>query len=153
MGKVQSEFRIGTPFALHLDAPAVLIDDTVTNTEPQSHTFTDIFGGKKRIENFLNIFNSDAFAVIPHYDKALCVFLDPANPDGRSSFRAMLFFQRLQGVLQQIHQNLDNLVSIGPDRLGFGDFLFNAYLVFPLVAQQTQSGVYYFDDGDLLELG
>src|SRR5215510_3138768 len=109
MGKVQSEFRIGTPFALHLDAPTVLIDDTVANTEPQSHTFTDIFGGKKRIENFLKIFSSDSFSVIPHYDKALGVFLAPANPNGRSSFTAMLLFQRPQDVLQQIHQNLDYL--------------------------------------------
>ena len=69
----------------------MLLHYTVADTEPKSHTFTDIFGSEKRIENFLQIFRRNPFAIIPHDNQALAIFLDAANPDGRSTFRAMLF--------------------------------------------------------------
>src|SRR5687768_408970 len=102
-----------------MDTAAVLLHYTVADTKPKSHSLSDVFGSKKRIEDFVKVFRRDSLAIVSDHNEALPVFFAAANPDRCCTLRRRFFLQGLQGILQQVDQNLGDLIGIGPDGLGF----------------------------------
>src|SRR5437870_4525995 len=98
---------------MHFDAAAMLLHDTVADAEPQSHAFSDIFRSEKRIEDLVNVFGGSPFAVVAHHNQALAVFIDATDPVYSFSFRRRDAFPCVEGVLQQVNQNLSDLVRVG----------------------------------------
>ncbi len=66
------------------------------------------------------IFGVNARAVVANDDQAAIVFNASFNPD-RRLFAIVKFFlrQRVDGILQQIHENVDQFVPVGPDDLAW----------------------------------
>src|SRR5208283_1710637 len=63
-GKFQPEGRSATHHAVHLDRSGMLPDDAVGHGEAQARASTGSLGGKKRIENLVEVIGGDAHAVV-----------------------------------------------------------------------------------------
>src|SRR3970282_1721805 len=75
------------------------------------------------------------------------------DPDG-GGFAVEVFFvaQRVERVLQQVHQHVDELVLVGPNGLVLRQVLLDLDLVLPLVAQEAKRGRDNFSNLDLVEV-
>src|ERR671919_694133 len=100
MRKIKRKFRIPTPFTLHLDVPAMLFHDPVTDAKTETHSVAHVFCRKKRIENLVEMFRCDSFAVIPHDNHIVTILPETSNPNSRHSFRAGFPFQCKKRILQ-----------------------------------------------------
>ena len=86
-------------------------------------------------------FGVNARAIVPDRQDGLTVFNPAVDPDGRLfTVGEGLRLQRVEGILQDVHQHLDQLVFVGPDRLAFRELLLDLHRVPPFVAEEPQRG-------------
>src|SRR6266540_3245280 len=72
-GKDDPEAGALADAAVHLDAPAVPIDDAVNDREPEPRALADVLGGEERIEDPRQHVGRDAGTVVAHGDLDLAV--------------------------------------------------------------------------------
>src|SRR6266567_3240201 len=81
--KLQRKFTEFSWFGPHRDSPFAVLHDAVANCQSQSHALADVFGGEKRIENFVQVFRSNAHAVIANDEQAPAMFHAAFYPNRR----------------------------------------------------------------------
>src|SRR6266511_1294942 len=107
-GKDDPEAGALADAAVHLDAPAVPIDDAVNDREPEPRALADVLGGEERIEDPRQHVGRDAGTVVAHGDLDLAV-----APRGDNLDRAarLALADRLGGVRDQVHEHLIQLAA------------------------------------------
>src|ERR1700723_832175 len=108
-----AKFRALARAGLHLDAAAVLLDDGRANRQTQAGAAARTLGGEKGIENFSDVFRSDAGTIVREYETDLAI----SALDGNSQDAAFaLAGDGLLRVHDQIHENLVQELGVGFQR-------------------------------------
>src|SRR5258705_5672951 len=135
--KLQRKFTEFTGLGPDGNRPFAFLDDAITDREAKAHALADIFGGKERIKNFVQMFRGNSRAVIADDQGALAVFEAAFDPNRGLFVCKRLSFQGVQGILQQVYEHMNELVLICPDGLVFRKVLLDLHAVFPFVAHEA----------------
>ena len=93
----------------------------------------------------------DAGAVVADGHDAGAIFHAAFDPDGRRVPVEGFFAHRVERILEQVGQDVDELGFVGADGQVFRQFLLDVDFVLPFVAQETQRGGDDFGDLDLIQ--
>src|SRR5262245_19633448 len=117
-GKIQGEFSVPSRLAFHLHAALILLHDAVADAEAKTHALSDILGGEERVENLVEMLGFDAAAIVADNEAAASILYPPGDRDRRGFAKVKgPFLERVERVLEHVHNDLDELVPIGPDDL------------------------------------